>query len=179
MLICLCSLVAGGAYRPPHARGTLTPTLFKREDEGGLAYVPNGAGAYAITNGRTSPTFGTRNRRAIPGAATPGGVVVELDADGKPRRKKKENGKRKGGEESSAPASGATTPLPEYIPAPAIAGVATAAEVALSESDKKRRALMKKLSAIDQLKVKQNNGDKLELTQIKKLDRCARSFFLF
>lgn len=32
---------------------------------------------------------------------------------------------------------------------------------------------MKKLTAIEQLKVKKNNGEKLELTQHKKLERCA------
>lgn len=42
---------------------------------------------------------------------------------------------------------------------------------ALSSDDKKRRALMKKLTAIDQLKAKKAAGEKLELTQHKKLDR--------
>lgn len=54
--------------------------------------------------------------------------------------------------------------------APVVA-VVTEAEAALSSDDKKRRALMKKLTAIDQLKVKKDNGEKLELTQYKKLDR--------
>ena len=31
-----------GAYRPPGARGTTTPLLFKREDEGGAAYTNTG-----------------------------------------------------------------------------------------------------------------------------------------
>lgn len=51
--------------------------------------------------------------------------------------------------------------------------LAVAAAEALSSDDKKRRALMKKLTAIEQLKVKKNNGEKLELTQHKKLERCA------
>lgn len=33
---------AAGAYRPPGARGQVTPLAFKREDEGGTAYVSNG-----------------------------------------------------------------------------------------------------------------------------------------
>lgn len=73
--------------------------------------------------------------------------------------------------------SGATTPqvvesnaFKTPMNAPVVA-VVTEAEAALSSDDKKRRALMKKLTAIDQLKVKKDNGEKLELTQYKKLDR--------
>ena len=52
------------------------------------------------------------------------------------------------------------------------------AEAALTSDDKKRRALMKKLTAIDQLKAKKAAGEKLELTQHKKLDRCVLLAFL-
>lgn len=48
-----------------------------------------------------------------------------------------------------------------------------AAAASLSADDKKRRALMKKLTAIDQLKAKKAAGEKLELTQHKKLDRSV------
>lgn len=52
-----------GAYRPPGARGTVTPLHFKREDEGGAAHV--------MTNGGSAPIglngFG-RSRRQVPGA---------------------------------------------------------------------------------------------------------------
>lgn len=166
---------AGGAYRPPHARGTLTPTFFKREDEGGLAYVPsNGANLFpASGNGRTSPTFQSRGRRTIPGAAAPTTTdsPVDSDADGKSRRKKKDNK----GRNDSAPHSGASTPSPfvEVVvpaPVPILSAAAIQAAEALTEADKKRRALMKKLMAIDQLKVKKKMGEKLELTQEKKLD---------
>lgn len=62
-----------GAYRPPGARGTLTPLHFKREDEGGAAHV--------MTNGGSAPVglngFG-RSRRQIPGA--------DFADDGKPGR---------------------------------------------------------------------------------------------
>lgn len=61
-------------------------------------------------------------------------------------------------------------------PVPVAAAAQLEAEAAaLSSDDKKRRALMKKLTAIDQLKAKKAAGDKLELTQHKKLDRCART----
>ncbi|KAL6721065.1 hypothetical protein ACLMJK_000165 [Lecanora helva] len=72
-----------GAYRPPGARGSVTPLAFKREDEGGAAYVSNGSmslGSHAV-NG-----FGKPRRREVPGAEaaadnTAGGVQVAA-ADG-------------------------------------------------------------------------------------------------
>jgi translation initiation factor 2A len=69
-----------GAYRPPGARGTTTPLHFKREDEGGAAYVSNGISSSSTAmNG-----FGKHRRRDVPGAegveplppgAAPGGGV--------------------------------------------------------------------------------------------------------
>jgi translation initiation factor 2A len=68
-----------GAYRPPGARGTSTPLHFKREDEGGAAFVSNGASSHAGgANG-----FGKPRQRHVPGAepeplppgAAPGGGV--------------------------------------------------------------------------------------------------------
>jgi hypothetical protein len=53
------------------------------------------------------------------------------------------------------------------------AAAAAAAAAALSPDDKKRRALMKKLTAIEQLKAKKAAGEKLELTQHKKLERSV------
>jgi translation initiation factor 2A len=70
-----------GAYRPPGARGTTTPLLFKREDEGGAAYTNTGVSSNNVgfANG-----FGKPRRREVPGAeaaetlppgAAPGGGV--------------------------------------------------------------------------------------------------------
>lgn len=67
-----------------------------------------------------------------------------------------------------AQASAAAARLEEEAAATAAAAAAAAA---LSPDDKKRRALMKKLTAIDQLKAKKAAGEKLELTQHKKLER--------
>ena len=70
-----------GAYRPPGARGTSTPLLFKREDEGGAAYTNTGISS---TNASFSNGFGKPRRREVPGAeladplppgAAPGGGV--------------------------------------------------------------------------------------------------------
>lgn len=95
--------------------------------------------------------------------------------EGQSRRKKKEAGKK------SATNSGAATPVveqPKVVQSPALVAAALEAEAALTSDDKKRRALMKKLTAIDQLKAKKAAGEKLELTQHKKLDRCVRPLFL-
>lgn len=68
-----------GAYRPPGARGQVTPLHFKREDEGGLAHINNG-----ISSSSSQPvnSFGKSKRREVPGAepalppgAAPGGGV--------------------------------------------------------------------------------------------------------
>ncbi|PGH10479.1 hypothetical protein AJ80_07522 [Polytolypa hystricis UAMH7299] len=76
-----------GAYRPPGARGQLTPMAFKREDEGGAAVVRDES---APTGGALNG-FGKPRRRAVPGAepaaeflppgAAPGGGV-SLGAEG-------------------------------------------------------------------------------------------------
>lgn len=80
-----------GAYRPPGARGTATPLLFKREDEGGAAYTNTGVSS---TNVGFQNGFGKPRRREVPGAepvetlppgAAPGGGVSltgAVDGDG-------------------------------------------------------------------------------------------------
>lgn len=185
---------AAGAYRPPHARGTVTSSIYKREDEGGAAYTgSNGADLFPhsrTANGAGNGGFSQRgNRRAIPGA--PPGAAPNAE-DPLANRRKKKGGNKKGQQQQqqggdvsasdSAPGSGAATPslappVPHVAPA-AAAAEPTAAEVeaasgALSPEDKKRRAIVKKLTAIDQLKVKKAAGEKLELTQHKKLESEA------
>lgn len=77
-----------GAYRPPGARGTLTPLAFKREDEGGAAYISNGSlSLHSGING-----FGKPRKREVPGAETvsedastsapPSGSATSAAADG-------------------------------------------------------------------------------------------------
>ena len=53
-----------GAYRPPGARGLATPSIFKREDEGGAARMP--------TNGTSTPPR-AYNRSPGPGGNGYGG----------------------------------------------------------------------------------------------------------
>ncbi|EEP75683.1 conserved hypothetical protein [Uncinocarpus reesii 1704] len=72
-----------GAYRPPGARGQSTPMSFRREDEGGAAFVRDDRPG---TFGPSANTFGKPRRRVVPGAepmdeflppgAAPGGGVA-------------------------------------------------------------------------------------------------------
>jgi translation initiation factor 2A len=85
-----------GAYRPPGARGSSTPLHFKREDEGGAAFINQGISSANIgANG-----FGSRpRRREVPGAETadpsaagsaPGGGVRQLSRTRKRERQRKQ-----------------------------------------------------------------------------------------
>ncbi|KAF4305842.1 Six-bladed beta-propeller TolB-like protein [Botryosphaeria dothidea] len=244
-----------GAYRPPGARGTSTPLHFKREDEGGAAFVNTGISS---TSGNTNGnTFG-RARRQVPGAeehvppgAAPGGGVslagtgegaddglskaalknkkkreakkakeaaekaaglgteqpkgngVSPDRKGRShsrnrsrnspdgrapsqnRRNNYNNGPQQGQHHRNVHSQGGQNgqryngpPIQTQQPAPQQqqpAAPAAAPEVmvtspgGVSPQDKKIRSLMKKLRAIDDLKMRQAGGEKLEDTQVKKI----------
>ena len=143
-----------GAYRPPHARGTATPTVFKREDEGGLPLV-NG-----LLNGVSA-------QRVVPGMAPP-----DPKEEKKPRRRAKKE-KVQSTAESTAPTPGESTSAPR--PGLEVASVpSTAEETAPNTSPddlKKQRALLKKLRAIEELKLRQASGEKLEKTQEQKIEK--------
>ena len=105
-----------GAYRPPGARGLATPSIFKREDEGGAPRLPThgaatppraynrspgsipGAPGYGqATNGNGSAHYQQQQqqggRRVVPGAASP--HTGSPGPEGKGNKKKK-GGKREG-----------------------------------------------------------------------------------
>jgi translation initiation factor 2A len=131
-----------GAYRPPHARGTATPVAFKREDEGGMPHV----------NG-TSNGIPTRER-VVPGLAP-----AEPKEEKKPRnRRKKEKNEKPAATEQSDVSPPAATVAPDP---PGIS----------PEDLKKQRALLKKLRAIEELKLRQAGGEKLEKTQEQKIEK--------
>ncbi|KAL8779194.1 MAG: hypothetical protein Q9194_001575 [Teloschistes cf. exilis] len=231
-----------GAYRPPGARGQVTPLAFKREDEGGAAYVSNGSLSLGLgTNG-----FGKPRKREVPGAellpedgnnntaAAGADVDEQLSKAALKNKKKREAKKAKDVAEratglaptpdDSLPASnpspsrsperkdrrghernrsrGHVDPRPSSkqgqrdprrsreqhlnkpTPTPKINGVTQQQPVseplpdltvtspggAGTPQDKKIRALLKKLRAIDELKMRRAAGEKLEGTQIKKMD---------
>lgn len=193
-----------GAYRPPGARGQSTPLAFKREDQGGAAFVRDGVPG-ASMNG-----FGKSRRRDVPGAdpaeeylppgaAPGGGVALPPGADGQgeklsksaaKNKKKREAAKKAKDDESGPPPNAPTGPSPDrnrnnrgksngspvngasqkQAPAPAAAPApAPAPPIDPSAQDKKIRGLLKKIRAIDELKMRLAGGEKLEDTQMKKI----------
>ena len=166
-----------GTYRPPGARGTATPDIFKRFDlEAGsgastpsspsrsnpVPGAPNGggkpeAGAYAPP-GSASRGGGRRN---VPGAPPRSSNSSPVANQGKKKNKVVNDGA------GSAPSESAATPA---------ANVSGAAEVSGSIGnplEKKMRNLTKKLKAIQELKDRQAKGEKLEKTQLQKIEAEA------
>ncbi|KXX82421.1 Eukaryotic translation initiation factor 2A [Madurella mycetomatis] len=83
-----------GAYRPPGARGAMTPLHFKREDEGGAAHI--------VSNGTPSigPNGFGRPRHMVPGAepverSVPGATPADDGGSKASKNKKKRNKKAK------------------------------------------------------------------------------------
>lgn len=226
-----------GAYRPPGARGQITPLAFRREDEGGAAYVSNGS----LSLGSGVNGFGKSRKRDIPGAE----AAPETDRSGpapdaddslskaalknkKKREAKKAkevadkaaglapttNGTPPGAKPSpcrsperrnpsaqersrskghmdarprsqqrvrempsivsvadSRPTQVATsTPLAQQAQAETPNVIVNSSGTSTTPQDKKLRALLKKLRAIDDLKMRRAGGEKLEGTQIKKME---------
>ncbi|KAH7090849.1 translation initiation factor eIF-2A [Auriculariales sp. MPI-PUGE-AT-0066] len=185
-----------GAYRPPGARGTATPLLYKREDEGGMGGM--GFAAPSPPNGAaTPPRYGHgspgHEQRGAPGTGPrqngglryqPGGPPQEQRAngDGHPGAglgKKKKDGaprEKRDKEGVSGKKDRAGVPLVPPPPAPVEPEPEPEADLGNAELDpvqKKIRNLNKKLKAIDELKEKRGRGDKLENTQVKKIDSEA------
>lgn len=78
-----------GAYRPPGARGQITPLAFKREDEGGVAFVRDSSSLFSSNiNGfgkprnKVVPGAETNDKMLPPGAAPGGGVSLTGTAEG-------------------------------------------------------------------------------------------------
>ena len=229
-----------GAYRPPGARGQVTPLAFKREDEGGAAYVSNGSMSLNGLNG-----FGKPRKREVPGAEAVlengGGVPPPAAGEGdenlsKAALKNKKKREAKKAKESADKVAGLVPstdgaaptitsslgknpeprergshdrnrsksnlesrprsqqrhreqgqreqrqPRPRHqsisiTPVNGRDAAATPPDLTVtspdsggSPLDKKIRALLKKLRAIDDLKMRRAGGEKLEGTQIKKMD---------
>lgn len=224
-----------GAYRPPGARGQITPLAFRREDEGGAAYVSNGSMSLSLQ----AATFGKPKKREIPGAEIVGGNPAPLTPDGDAdlsktatkNKKKREAKKLKDAEakaigsvsiaENSEPVSGQDlgqglqlkprkgheyasskeqeglrsqpslreerqseqslaqkkqAPIGDHrtvveaSPAGASYAMLDSTGSVGSPHDKKVRALLKKLRAIDDLRMRRAGGERLENTQLKKME---------
>lgn len=239
-----------GAYRPPHARNTVTPLHFKREDEGGAAHIyGNGGGAQnGFGRGKRIVPGAAPAERLPPGAAPGGGVSLagtgagadedNLSKTALKNKKKREAKKAKMEQQGapgvpgapSGPANGGERegrdggrhqrsehprsksrnnrdrdqdglkrtksknerePRPPHQQHPSRSNADTLAPPPAMETprksespkptpipetpetpsgtDKKLRGLHKKLRAIEDLKVRLANGEKLEDTQMKKI----------
>ena len=228
-----------GAYRPPGARGQVTPLAFRREDEGGAAYVSNGS----LSLGSGVNGFGKPRKREVPGAEAPpeaelaapdgggdemvskaalknkkkreakkakeaadkpSGLAPIIDGTasaqvlshgrsperqerngharnrsknsigGRPRSQQRHRESRQAnvpsGPQLKAPPSG-SVPATQLSISPEMPGLAlTGPNDAVIAQEKKIRALLKKLRAIDDLRMRRAGGEKLEGTQIKKMD---------
>ncbi|EPQ50143.1 translation initiation factor eIF-2A [Gloeophyllum trabeum ATCC 11539] len=173
-----------GAYRPPGARGLATPAIFKREDEGGLP-----------SSGQSTPSRGYSRSPAPPGANgdyhrrdgrrhVPG--APQSPSPGPDGDRKGNNRKRKG-PKAGKKEDGTATPPTNGVEKPSIDlkvnGVPVAEEVSVPPTPggdgsldpvaKKVRNLNKKLKAIEELKEKQSRGERLEATQLKKIESEA------
>ncbi|PIL33139.1 hypothetical protein GSI_04588 [Ganoderma sinense ZZ0214-1] len=178
-----------GAYRPPGARGIEASAAYKRDDD-----TPSG---HSTPNGRfsRSPVPGRfqNGRRHVPGAPTSPSPVRPAGGDPEKRGRKrkgakdKEGGKKEGKEGKEGKASGEASvrpsldivvngngAAPEAVANGAVSVPPTpGGEGGLDPIAKKVRNLTKKLKAIDELKDKQKKGERLEATQLKKIDTEA------
>lgn len=142
-----------GAYRPPHARSsgasTASTSLYQKEMQSSVGSGGNGA------------------RRSVPGMV-PGVAAPAAKPESKSaakNRKKRENKKSQPGDSESDSHSNSHEQQPEK---PADAGVVGGV---VSLEEKKIRSLLKKLRAIETLKMKQANGEPLEDTQVSKIQK--------
>ncbi|OCH86207.1 translation initiation factor eIF-2A [Obba rivulosa] len=166
------------AYRPPGARGLEASAAYKR-DEG----TPSGQ---STPNGRYSrspaPGRPTNGKRHVPGAPTSPSPVRNGDTEKRGRKRKgakdKEGGKKEGaaaGQEPVRPSidiqvNGQEIPAsPVNDSVPPTPGV----DAGLDPIAKKVRNLNKKLKAIEELKEKAKKGERLEATQLKKIESEA------
>ncbi|OSD02152.1 translation initiation factor eIF-2A, partial [Trametes coccinea BRFM310] len=175
-----------GAYRPPGARGLEASSAYKREDgtpSGGS--TPNGRFSRSPAPGRFQ-----NGRRHVPGAPTSPSPVRQ-NGDQDKRGRKKKGGKKDG---AATPGGGEASARPSIDIPPNGAADAVAAngsvpptpggDGGLDPTAKKIRNLNKKVRAgipscqaesraIEELKEKQKKGERLEATQLKKIDTEA------
>ncbi|KAL7750274.1 hypothetical protein RI367_004447 [Sorochytrium milnesiophthora] len=183
-----------GVYRPPGARGS-TPTfsVMRRDDEGSPVGRVGSPGADQQRGRSGTPASGGR---VIPGAqyASPGSnspaPAAAAQRAGPPGFTPKDSptavkrGGRQGGKQQQSPPSSApggrangknttaTTTAPAQQAAPVSDGADMNSDMDVAKQ-KKIRNMVRKLTAIEELKERRDRGDKLELTQLKKIDSEA------
>ncbi|SNX83959.1 related to eukaryotic translation initiation factor [Melanopsichium pennsylvanicum] len=159
-----------GTYRPPGARGMGTPDIYKRVDEGGSgASTPDLARSGSQHNGTYQAPGSGNRKRAIPGAP---GAARNNNAGANGGNNKNE--KKKGGKQQQQQQNGKNAPAAAAaVEEPSVPAASGAAEVGGNASaanlEKKVRNLNKKLKAIEELKMRQAGGEKLEAMQLAKI----------
>ncbi|KAG2733455.1 hypothetical protein G9P44_002980 [Scheffersomyces stipitis] len=183
-----------GAYRPPHARGSSAPStatsLYQKELQNNLKLQQQQRNGINPSSGRA---------RVVPGANPVEVKESKTAQKNRKKREAKKNSKEDSpsiegspapsaaplgpppglGQLSSAPASApASTPAAPATPspvAPAVAATSSQGGVVVggvaSLEEKKIRSLLKKLRAIETLKMKQASGEPLEDTQVSKINK--------
>ncbi|KAL7663535.1 Eukaryotic translation initiation factor 2A [[Candida] zeylanoides] len=187
----VASAKPAGAYRPPHARGSSGPaekmSLYQKEllARGNSPNAAAGAAAAAAAGGGGSAL------RAIPGAAP---AAAKPESKSALKNRKKREAKKKEEEDKAAASAESSSPTPGIGATVANAAASAASAVAAAAADtvnavagaveggsvvggtssfedKKIRSLLKKLRAIEQLKMKQASGEPLEDTQVSKIQK--------
>lgn len=167
-----------GAYRPPHARANgasaaPTQSLYQRELNSSMGSLSMNSSA---SSSASSPGGAFKPRpRVVPGAQ----AVVEKETKTAAKNRKKREAKK-----AAAATNGESESSENCQAAPATAAAPVAAAPVQREEliaggvqsleEKKIRALLKKLRAIEQLKMKQANAEPLEDTQILKIKTEAK-----
>ncbi|CUM62499.1 uncharacterized protein PRCAT00000050001 [Priceomyces carsonii] len=162
-----------GAYRPPHARGTAgsstRTSLYQKEMQTNLIGGNGSANGINPSSGRA---------RVVPGAAP--APTKESKAAAK-NRKKREAKKLHQSDDTSPQSSHEESNQTEQA-SPSLSNVSlsgskdsttggTVVGGVASIEEKKIRSLLKKLRAIETLKMKQANGEPLEDTQVSKINK--------
>ncbi|KAI5116037.1 hypothetical protein M0805_006791 [Coniferiporia weirii] len=187
-----------GAYRPPGARGTDASSVYNRGDSEPNSGANTPSRPYSRSpapgvNGNHPNGYGGAGRgrgRYVPGAA-PGSPSPAKEVEKKVRTKKNKGGKKQDGVPSgtATPVAGDegakaltqvdVSELRVQVEEVVVPGSAEAAPLSptagvdansLDPVSKKVRNLKKKLKAIGELKERRDKGERLEDTQLKKID---------
>jgi len=164
-------------YRPPGARGLEASNAYKREDGGSGQNSPARHHSPAPNGRRYVPGAGPKSPSPAPNddrrnGAGAGGKKKKGKPGSGPLSPGVHNGGRNG---RGSVDTGDRTPV-EVPPTPAEPQspvLDAEAVAALDAVAKKVRNLNKKLKAIEELKEKQTRGERLEATQLKKIDTEA------
>ncbi|RHZ55361.1 hypothetical protein Glove_416g7 [Diversispora epigaea] len=148
-----------GAYRPPHARGTATPEIFKREDESNKnPHQDHGKKSMLSSTENTSKVAAKNKKKREAAKKKKEESVIIENTESSVSVIITNNGERTDinvSNDTSFEISENTT---------------TQSGSALSETDKKIRNLAKKLRQIAELKEKQQSGEALEPMQLHKIE---------